>query len=364
MTAIGRTTTAFGMSQTLKRGRRITRNRTKRRVISASNSKGREGLRTYTLTKTRGKGGVEEPSGVETVASSSQESSSLMKHPLLQLHIAVFLFSISGLFGRALDLSPFVIVAGRTFFGSTFLALLVWFNGDRPVADSPARASRLQKVCLGALLAFHWSAFFYSVQLAGVAIGVLTFSSFPLFVTVVEPRISGTSLHLHDLGNTLLVCLGLALVIPSYQLGDHATQGALWGIVSGCSFAVLSLFNRHLVAKESPVRVALTQNSYAFLFLLPFVLYLNPALTGRDLLLLVVLGVFCTAIAHSLFVSSLRAVRTLTASLVALLEPVYGIVFAALVYHEKISLRMSIGGILILSGALIGSLRHRSPPLT
>jgi hypothetical protein len=33
-------------------------------------------------------------------------------------------------------------------------------------------------VLLGGLLAFHWVSFFYSIQLATVAIGLLTFSSF------------------------------------------------------------------------------------------------------------------------------------------------------------------------------------------
>jgi drug/metabolite transporter (DMT)-like permease len=46
------------------------------------------------------------------------------------------------------------------------------------------------------------------------------------------------------------------------------------------------------------------------------------------------LGVFCTGVAHSLFVASLAVIKARTAAVVFAMEPVYGITVAWLVFAE------------------------------
>jgi drug/metabolite transporter (DMT)-like permease len=77
-----------------------------------------------------------------------------------------------------------------------------------------------------------------------------------------------------------------------------------------------------------------------------------PALSLRDLSLIVVLGLACTALAHTLFIASLRRVSAHVASVVAALEPVYGIALAALLLHEIPTLRTLVGAVLIVGAAL------------
>ena len=77
----------------------------------------------------------------------------------------------------------------------------------------------------------------------------------------------------------------------------------------------------------------------------------------RDLALIVVLGVACTALAHTLFVASLRRVSAHTASVVAALEPVYGIALAAWLLHEIPTLRTIAGAALIVGAALVATRR-------
>jgi drug/metabolite transporter (DMT)-like permease len=59
--------------------------------------------------------------------------------------------------------------------------------------------------------------------------------------------------------------------------------------------------------------------------------------------LLLVLGVLCTALAHTLFIESLAVLRTQTASVISALEPVYGIALAALLLGELPALRTLVG---------------------
>ena len=56
--------------------------------------------------------------------------------------------------------------------------------------------------------------------------------------------------------------------------------------------------------------------------------------TPSDAGLLLVLGVACTGVAHTLFIASMQRVSAHTASVVAALEPVYGIALAVALLHE------------------------------
>jgi len=64
-----------------------------------------------------------------------------------------------------------------------------------------------------------------------------------------------------------------------------------------------------------------------------------------------------TALAHTLFISGLKGVKAQTASLIASLEPVYGILFAALLLREIPSPRTLLGGAIILGVVAYSSLR-------
>ena len=68
----------------------------------------------------------------------------------------------------------------------------------------------------------------------------------------------------------------------------------------------------------------------------------------REQVLILVLGVACTAVAHTVFISGLRGVTNRTASYFAYLEPVYGIALAALLLQEVPSMRNLAGGAMIL----------------
>ncbi|TVQ05758.1 MAG: DMT family transporter [Leptolyngbya sp. DLM2.Bin27] len=268
------------------------------------------------------------------------------KTALIQVHISVFLFGLSGLFGKFLALPATVIVLGRT--GLAALALGLVIAWGRP-SIRPRSASDLGGMALlGLLLAGHWVSFFYSIQLATVAIGLLTFSSFPVFVTLLEPLLFKTPWRWRDGAIALLVVVGVALVIPDYRLGSATTLGAFWGLLSGLSFALLQLLNRGYRQRYSAMAIAFYQNLFAWVSLLAIAPLASLALSPREIGLLLILGILCTAVAHTLFIESLAVLRTQTASVISALEPVYGIGLAVLLLGEVPNLRTLLGGALIV----------------
>lgn len=269
---------------------------------------------------------------------------------LIEIHIAVLLFGLTGLFGKFLHIPAQYIVLGRVFFASLSIGLFLALR--REDARLRSFGDYAIVVAMGVLLAVHWTAFYKSVQVSTVAIALLTFSAYPLFVTFLEPAMFQERLKKIDLLCALAMFAGVLLIVPSFDLDNNLTVGTLWGM-SGCvTFAVMSLLNRKLASRYQGSVIAFYEQGVASLVLLPMLLFHRPTMTGTDWGLVILLGVVFTGLAHSLFIGGMKTVRAQTAGIIASLETVYGILFAALLLGEVPSLREVIGGVVILGTAL------------
>ncbi|MBW2237638.1 MAG: EamA family transporter [Deltaproteobacteria bacterium] len=282
----------------------------------------------------------------------------MKRHGLLEIHIAVILFGLSGLFGKLLTLPPLVIVFGRTFFA--FLTLSIILAGFKIPFRVNSRRDFFVLILLGIILAVHWITFFHSIQISTVAVGLLTFSTFPIFVTFMEPVFFKEKIRPFDILTAGSVAFGLLLVIPSFDFQNNITLGAFWGTLSGFTFAVLSILNRKYVSTYPPILMVCCQNGIATLILLPFMFFENWVLQPADYVLLPVLGIFCTALAHVLFIKSLVHIKTQLASITACLEPVYGIIFALFLLGEIPDARTILGGGIMLGTIALATMKRRS----
>ena len=280
------------------------------------------------------------------------------RHGLVEIHIAVLLFGLAGLFGKFLFLPPLVIVFGRTSFAALTLTAILFYSKTQIRTKSIRDFTVL--ILLGGILAIHWITFFHAIQISTVAVGLLTFSTFPVFVTFMEPYFFKEKLRPFDMLTAVSVVLGLILVIPSLDVQNNITQGAFWGTMSGFTFAVLSLLNRKYVGTYPPMVIVWYQNWMATLILFPFLFFQDLSLHLTDFLLLAILGIFCTALAHVLFIKSLVRIKTQLASITACLEPVYGIIFAFVLLGEIPALRTIIGGSIILGTIAIASMKRHA----
>ena len=284
-----------------------------------------------------------------SIVSASQRS-----RALAALHLAVLLFGFAGLFGKWLPLPPVTIVFGRAAVAAIALAVLFPLSGERGAARG---RFEWRLAASGAVLALHWVAFFHAIQTASVAVGLLGFASFPPFVLLLEAALRQRRLRFVEWVTAAVVTGGLLLVVPEFRWENRVVQGLSWGIVSGFTFALLAVANRTLAARHSSRAIAFWQNACAAACLLPLVAVTAVVPDPRAILLLVVLGVVCTALAHTLFIRSLRVLSAHTASVVAALEPVYGIALALLLLGEIPSVRTLAGAVLIIGAALYATWR-------
>lgn len=273
------------------------------------------------------------------------------KTGLIDIHTAVLLFGLAGLFGKWLSLSPLFIVLGRVFFASLALALILLIS-RQGFAITPSK-TYLILLFLGFILSVHWVSFFQSIQVSSVAIGLLSYSTFPVFTTFLEPLFFRERLVKINVLFSLLCLFGVLLIIPSFHIDNATFRGVLWGLLAGFTFSILTIFNRKLTQKLSPLSIAFFQDFFATIFLCPFLFLLKPSLSSRDILLLIILGTVCTAGSHTLFIKGMRHIKAQTASIISSLEPVYGILFAFLFLNEIPSLRTTAGGCVILVSQIL-----------
>ena len=274
---------------------------------------------------------------------------------LVEIHLSVVLFGLTGLFGKFISLPAPHIVLGRVFFASVSMGLYFFFRKKEVRLARGADYAAMAAV--GAVLALHWTAFYLSVKLSTVAIGVLTFAAYPIFVTFLEPFFFREKLRGADVLAAFVMFGGVLLVVPRTGAGPDMTSGMIWGMVGSVSYAVMSLLNRKFVSRYEGSVVAFYEQGTAALLMLPILLFDRPHASALDWALLAVLGVVLTGVAHSLFISGMRSVRAQTAGVIASLESVYGIASAALLIGEFPTLRELAGGAVILGTAFVSTLR-------
>jgi drug/metabolite transporter (DMT)-like permease len=287
---------------------------------------------------------------------------------LLALHLAVALFGCSGLIGKQVASPAAMITCIRSLVGALALGtgLLLWrrmrpHTSGPTGSPAPAAWTRVALLAAGGLLALHWWAFFTAVQWSTVALGLLTFASYPLFATLLEPLWFGERWRAPDLLACAGVAAGLALVVPDWHFGSRAGQATACGLLSGLTFALLSLLNRRLLRERGALEVVTAETSVAGLVLLPFTAGSLGAVGGPDWAWLLLLGVVFTGFAHWAFTAALKRVPVRVAGITSALEPVYGIAFAWLLLGETVTTRTLLGGTLILSATALATGLRRPP---
>ncbi|MBA2680773.1 MAG: DMT family transporter [Ktedonobacteraceae bacterium] len=271
---------------------------------------------------------------------------------LLVSNIAVLLFGLAGVLGKLSTLPVPLIVLGRVFFAGIVLGGVVLARR----VDMRARNRRDLALLIGqgVLLAVHWTAFFASIAVSNVAIGLLAFSSFPLFTAGLEPLLLRQRANRVQTAAALVILFGIYLLVPSFSLANAATLGVVLGLFAGATFALLSVVNRGLGTSYPSLTISFYQDGIAALVLLPTLFFLPTTgfFTLREIGILLLLGIGCTAIAHTLFIAGMRDITAQLASLFGSLEPVWGILFALLLLQEIPSTRTLLGGGIILAATI------------
>ena len=272
---------------------------------------------------------------------------------MLQINTAVLLFGFSGVLGKDIALPAVLITLGRVVFSS--IALFLFLKTRNTSIHIGSRKDGIVFLAMGALLAVHWTAFIYAIQLSSVAIGVITAATFPLFAAFLEPIFFSERLTPLNILVSLIMIGGVAVLVPMDALGGNVAMGVAYGMFANLAYTVLSLVNRWFAKRYNGVVISFYEQGIAAIVLLPVLLVIPFSCTVQTIGELAVYGIICTAISHSLFINGLQGVTVQTASILDGLETVYGILFAFLLLGAVPTGREILGGIIIVATAVVSS---------
>ena len=276
---------------------------------------------------------------------------------LMQIHFAVLLFGLTGVFGKLITLPSTILVLGRLI--SSSVSIFAYMKLMKKDTKLKSGKHFLSFILLGFLLAVHWTTFYESIKLSTVAIGLLTFSTFPVFVTFIEPYFFKEKLQVSDIVTAIVTFIGIFFVVPEFEFGNDMTIGALLGILSGFTYAFLSVLNRKFTEDYSGAMIAFREQSTAAVFLIPYYFIIQPVVSLSNIFLTILLGTIFTALPHTMFIGGMKYVKTQTAGIITCLEPLYGIILAGILIHEVPDFKVIVGGIIILGTVFYSTLKSK-----
>ncbi|MBC3767034.1 EamA family transporter [Neptunicella marina] len=273
-----------------------------------------------------------------------------VKRSLYSLHIAVMLLGFTALFSKVIPLSATDITFGRSIVASITLIVLVKLTKGSLKLYS-AR-DYLIALILGVLMATHWVTYFAAMQYSSVSVGMIALFTFPVITVFLEPFFEGTRLVYQDIVSAVVVFLGIFLILPDTELNNDVTLGIGIGIFSAVLYALRNLVHRKYFNHYSGAHAMAYQTLVIAAVLVWFI---SPNLvdaSSKTLWLIVILGTFCTAAPHALVAASLQHLRAKTFSLVACMQPLYGVILAMIVIDESPTWQTLVGGALVISAAV------------
>lgn len=283
-----------------------------------------------------------------------------MQHPfnrnILFLHIAVMLFGLSGVIGQFVEISSVMVALGRVISSSLLLFLIAIAKKDTLKLSSKKDYGLI--ILTGIVMAVHWTTFFQSIQVSSVAIGTITFSTFPLFLTFFEPLIFHEKLRRQNIFTAVTLMIGVIITIPEFSIENNTTVGIIWGMVCSFTYAIMTLANRYFSSRYTGRIICLYEQGTAAIVLLPALFIMKTQWRIPDIIGVAFIGFICTAFAYSLYVSAQKNVKAQTAGIISGMETVYGILYALLFLGEIPSGRELVGGAVILGVAMYSSLKN------
>ena len=158
----------------------------------------------------------------------------------------------------------------------------------------------------------------------------------------------------------LMVGLAGILVLVWDKLSFNDTA-SIYAVIAGVSapifYGIAASYTKKYLMDADPIATAAGSLVAAGLMLLPFTLYTWPStpISGGAWLALLGLGLLCTAVAYVLYYRLLIRVGPPRAMTVTFLIPVFGVLWGWLFLGESITLRIVMGGGVILLGTALAT---------
>ncbi|MCC5885068.1 MAG: DMT family transporter [Gammaproteobacteria bacterium] len=284
----------------------------------------------------------------------------------LQIHFCVLLWGFTAILGKLITLESVPLVLWRM--GLVATALLLWPRVWRAMLELSARLL-WSYIAIGCVVALHWLTFYGAIKLANASVAATCIATVPIFLALIEPRLTGRPFRWWELALGLLAVPGIALLVGGTP--EHMNIGIVVGISSAAFAALFAALNKRLIMGAGALAMTTIEMGSGAMFLALLYVALTLAGVGEvagifdagqsllpnlgDSMWLLILAFGCTLLPFALSLMALRHLSAYASALAVNLEPVYAIILAIILLGEQAELEPTfyLGAALIIGVVVI-----------
>lgn len=262
-------------------------------------------------------------------------------------------YSLLGYFGMSLSnsgMSAFNMSFWRFLTAWIFLAIVCLIKRPKVFGEK----KHVAKAMLGGMLFYSApsSMFFIACQYIGTGQALVIFFVFPLWVVILNWLLGSEKFKNRYILSFILTLIGLVLLVDINEF-HMDIKGIGLSLLCSLSYALYIVSNKK--TDLSPM-----SSSFSVLFSCALTCSLIAWVDGSlalpsgqvQWINVSILGIFCTALPVLLLFLALKIISSEEAAFLAVLEPVFAVIFGVLLLSEIIRINTFFGIIFILMGAL------------
>ena len=284
------------------------------------------------------------------------------KWRFLEFNFGIFLMSTSAVLGRYILASSTLVTLWRCAIGAFCLLCVARVFKDSFFIDWKSHGKIL--ILTSALMAIHWTTYFYSLDYSNVSIALLTLYTFPAMTAIIEPLWYGRRVPRRDIYLAIAVLVAVYIITPVDLAGTKIALAVGLGLISAFCYSMRNVLIIPLASAYSGTTLMMYQLLFMTLLLSPSMFFISIDYSEIQWFAVLFLGVLTTAAAHTLFMRGLSYYTAASASLLASIVPVYAITWGYLVLGEVPTLNTYIGGSIIVGVVVLKALEKRRAPLS
>lgn len=269
---------------------------------------------------------------------------------LVILHFTVFIWGFTSILGELISISTVPLVWYRVLIAGVSLFLYFKFN---KTSYRVSKKMMLQLFLTGGLVALHWILFFAAIKLSTVSVALVCLSSMTLFTAILEPVINRERISKLEIIAGAFIIVGIILI---FKFETQYTKAIITGLISAICASLFSILNSRQVKQVEATVITLYELTGGFLLISIYLLFTggfnkSMLLKPADIGYLLILGTVCTSLAYVAGVSVMKEFSAFKVALITNLEPVYGIIFAFVLFNDmsKLTPGFWVGAGVILS---------------
>lgn len=256
---------------------------------------------------------------------------------LILLHITVFIWGFTAIFGALITVSAYELVWYRMLIASISLAIYeyFWVKKDQKLVLN----RQLKLLGIGGIVALHWFFFYHSIKTSTISVALVCLSSSALFASFLGPIFNKKkNISLVDVIIGLVIIIGIVLI---FSFETKYTEGIIYGLLASLFATVFTILNEIEVKGLKASTIGKYEMIGGFICISIYMLITKDQnhyqlnISTSDLFYLLILGTVCTALAYVMGVAVMKELSAYTVVLTTNLEPVYGIILAVIIFGKR-----------------------------